>query len=67
MRLHVALYEPIRIDLAFKNIAQTTFALAVLWPVAMIGGLRRPLDAGLLSRGAWAAPSSPGVSTPMRR
>jgi O-antigen ligase len=47
--LHVALYQPIRIDLAQKNIAQTTFALAVLWPVAMIGRLRRPLDAVLLS------------------
>lgn len=49
-RLHVAFYEPIRPDLAQKNIAQTTFVLAVLGPVALISRLsRRPLDIALLA------------------
>ena len=35
--LHVALYEPIRPDLAIRNVAQATFVLALLWPLAALG------------------------------
>jgi O-antigen ligase len=39
--LHEAYYEPIRPDLARSNVGHDTFVLAVLWPVVMVGGLRR--------------------------
>jgi len=42
--LHEAYYEPIRPDLARSNVAHTTFVLAVLWPVTLVGGLRRFLS-----------------------
>ncbi|CAN7361078.1 O-antigen ligase family protein [Phenylobacterium sp. LjRoot219] len=42
--LHERYYEPIRPDLARSNVAHTTFVLAVLWPVVMVGGLRRLID-----------------------
>lgn len=35
--LHVALYEPIRPDFAIRNVAQATFVLALLWPLAALG------------------------------
>ncbi|MDB5449593.1 MAG: hypothetical protein JWQ46_2456 [Phenylobacterium sp.] len=47
-RLHVAFYEPIRTDLAQSNVAHATFVLAVLWPAALIGGLRTRREAWLL-------------------
>lgn len=40
--LHQQFYQPIRIDLAWKNVAQSSFVLALLWPVVTLGGgLRR--------------------------
>jgi hypothetical protein len=35
-----ALHEPIQPDLARKNLAQSSFALALLWPVVAAGGVR---------------------------
>lgn len=35
--LHVAFYEPIRPDLAIRNVAQATFVMALLWPLAALG------------------------------
>ena len=35
--LHVAFYEPIRPDFAIRNVAQATFILALLWPLAALG------------------------------
>jgi len=47
--LRTAIGDPIRPDLAGKNLAQGTFVLAVLWPVAAAGGMRagRPWALGL--------------------
>lgn len=47
--LRTAIGDPIRPDLAGKNLAQGTFVLAVLWPVAAAGGVRagRPWALGL--------------------
>lgn len=42
--LHERYYEPIRPDLARSNVAHTSFVLAVLWPVVLVGGLRRLTD-----------------------
>jgi O-antigen ligase len=39
-RLHVAFYEPIRPDLAGKNLGETCFVLALLWPLAAAGARR---------------------------
>lgn len=40
--LHERFYEAIRVDLAQKNVAQSTFVLALLWPVVALGpGLKR--------------------------
>jgi O-antigen ligase len=39
-RLHEAYYEPIRRDLAGKNLGQSCFVLALLWPLAAAGGRR---------------------------
>lgn len=55
-RLHVAFYEPIRPDLAGKNLGETCFVLALLWPVAAAGARRAgapgwlavPMVAGVL-------------------
>lgn len=55
--LRQAFYEPIRPDLARKNLAQASFVLALLWPVATAGGVRAgapawlalPMIAGLLA------------------
>lgn len=38
--LRNAMGDPIRPDLARKNIAQGSFVLALLWPVALAGGIR---------------------------
>ncbi|ODT87457.1 O-antigen ligase family protein [Phenylobacterium sp. SCN 70-31] len=38
--LRTMIGDPIRPDLAQKNVAQGAFALALLWPVAWVGGLR---------------------------
>lgn len=40
LTLHEAFYEPIRPDLAGKNLGQATFVMALLWPLAWAGGLR---------------------------
>lgn len=34
------IHDPIRPDLGRKNVAQGSFVLALLWPVAVVGGLR---------------------------
>jgi O-antigen ligase len=39
--LHIAFYEPIRPDLADKNVAQSAFVMALLWPLAALGGPAR--------------------------
>ena len=36
--IHIAFYAPIRPDLAAKNVAETTFVVALLWPLAALGG-----------------------------
>jgi O-antigen ligase len=46
-RLHMAAYEPIRPDLAIKNLGQSTFVLALLWPLAAVGGSRAGAPAWL--------------------
>lgn len=46
--LHERYYAPIRIDLAQTNVAHSTFALALLWPAVLVGGLRRRWEVGLL-------------------
>lgn len=38
--IHESFYEPIRPDLAAKNLGQSTFVLALLWPLAAVGGRR---------------------------
>jgi O-antigen ligase len=38
--LRNAIGDPIRPDLARKNVAQGSFVLALLWPVALAGGMR---------------------------
>lgn len=38
--LHEALYEPIRPDIALRNLGRSTFVLALLWPVAALGAAR---------------------------
>jgi O-antigen ligase len=43
--LHERFYEGIRPDLAQKNLAQTTFVAAVLWPAVLIPRLRSWRDA----------------------
>ena len=45
--LRNALHDPIRPDLARKNLAQGSFVLALLWPVAAAGGLRAGAPAWL--------------------
>lgn len=45
--LRTAIGDPIRPDLAQKNIAQGSFALALLWPVALAGGIRAGAPAWL--------------------
>lgn len=50
--LHVAFYEPIRGDLAERNVGDATFVFAVLWPICM-GAAPRLRD-------AW--PLAPGVA-----
>ncbi|MDB5422927.1 MAG: hypothetical protein JWQ29_343, partial [Phenylobacterium sp.] len=55
--IHISFYEPIRPDLAIKNVAQTTFVLALLWPLAALGGPRplRPWLALVMIAGAGVA------------
>jgi O-antigen ligase len=48
-RLHELALGPIRIDLAQANMAHASFVLALLWPLALIGGLRRRVDLALLA------------------
>lgn len=45
--LRNAIGDPIRPDLARKNVAQGSFVLALLWPVAAAGGLRAGAPAWL--------------------
>ncbi len=47
--LHETFYRPIRVDLAQGKIAHSTFVLAVLWPAALVGALKRPWDVVLLT------------------
>ena len=55
--IHVALYEPIRPDLAAKNVAESTFVVTLLWPLAALGGpvKLRPWLALAMVAGAGAA------------
>jgi len=45
--LRSAIGDPIRPDLARKNVAQGSFVLALLWPVALAGGFRAGAPAWL--------------------
>ncbi|WP_411286497.1 O-antigen ligase family protein [Phenylobacterium sp.] len=54
--LHIAFYEPIRPDLAGKNLGQAAFVLALLWPLAAAGGVRAGAIPGL------ALPMAAGVA-----
>jgi O-antigen ligase len=54
--LHEAYYEPIRLDLAQRNIGQTTFSLAVLWPLLALGAARSGIS------GWWAIAMVAGVA-----
>lgn len=47
--LHTRFYEPIRLDLAQTKIALSSFVLALLWPVTVVGRARRWRDAALLA------------------
>ena len=47
-RLHELAVGPIRIDLAQSNVAHASFVMALLWPAALIGGLRRRIDLAFL-------------------
>lgn len=38
--LHEALYEPIRLDIARRNIGRDTFVVALIWPLAALGAAR---------------------------
>jgi O-antigen ligase len=46
-RLHLFYDGPIRPDLAGRNLGRATFVLALLWPLAAIGGLRAGAPAWL--------------------
>jgi len=52
--IHEALYQPIRPDLAAKNIAESTFVMALLWPLAALGAPAklRPWFALVMAAGA---------------
>jgi O-antigen ligase len=47
--LHVTYYEPIRVDIARVHMGHSTFVLAVLWPVVLVGGLRKRWEVALLA------------------
>jgi O-antigen ligase len=55
--LHIALYEPIRPDFAIRNVAQATFVMALLWPLAALGApvKLRPWFAGFMVLSAGVA------------
>jgi O-antigen ligase len=55
--VHEAFYAPIRPDLAAKNVAESTFVAALLWPLAALGGppKLRPWLALAMAGGAVAA------------
>jgi hypothetical protein len=38
--IHQTFYEPIRPDLAMKNLGRSTFVLALIWPLAALGAAR---------------------------
>lgn len=48
MSLRGAMHDPIRPDLGRKNLAQGSFVLALLWPVAAAGGVRAGAPAWLV-------------------
>jgi O-antigen ligase len=65
--VHDTVYEPIRPDLAGKNLGQSTFVLALLWPLAALGGrgaLRWPLAAAMVA-GVAAAGWRFGADAPL--
>jgi O-antigen ligase len=72
-RLHVAFYEPIRPDLAGKNLGETCFVLALLWPVAAAGARRAgapgwlavPMVAGVLVASVPFKADAPMLSVPL--
>jgi O-antigen ligase len=71
--IHIAFYEPIRIDLAWKNVAQSTFVLALLWPVlAFAPGLKAwerwlalPMAAGTVVAAKTFAADAPVLGLPL--
>ena len=65
--IHIALYEPIRPDLADKNIAQSTFVIVLLWPLAALGAPAklRPWLAGAMVAGGGAAAWRFGADAPL--
>ena len=65
--VHVALYEPIRPDLARKNVAESTFVVALLWPLIALGGpvKLRPWLALAMIAGAGAAAWAFGSDAPV--
>jgi O-antigen ligase len=65
--IHIAFYEPIRPDLARKNVAQSTFVLALLWPLAALGvtGRLRPALAAPMVLGVAVAGVRFGADAPV--
>lgn len=71
--LRDAFYEPIRPDLARKNLAQASFVLALLGPVAAAGGVRAgapwwlvvPMAAGTLSLAWMFGSDAPVIAVPL--
>jgi O-antigen ligase len=47
--LHERYYRPIRIDIAQRNIAHSSFVLALLWPAVLVGSLKQRWEVGLLT------------------
>lgn len=65
--IHIAFYEPIRPDLADKNIAQSTFVMMLLWPLAALGAPAklRPWLAAAMAAGGGAAAWRFGADAPL--
>jgi O-antigen ligase len=59
--LHEALYQPIRPDLAMRNLGRDTFVVALLWPLAALGAARAGAPRWL------AAPMVIGLALAARR
>jgi O-antigen ligase len=65
--IHEIFYEPIRPDLARKNVAESTFVVALLWPLAALGGPTklRPWLALAMVAGTAAAAGTFGSDAPL--